>query len=74
VRAGTALLSGGEKETTTERALYDKVNVSLAEAVSSGNCDVERKLAGGCIESRCSTGGAAISSASNETADPIHSD
>jgi len=48
--------------------VVDKVNVSLAEAVSSGNCDVGRRSARGCIESRCSTGGAMM------TADhiPIH--
>jgi len=34
--------------------VIDKVNVNLAKAVSGGNCDVGRKLAGGCIESRCS--------------------
>jgi len=38
--------------------VVDKVNVSLAKAVSGGSCDVGRKLAGGCIVSRCSTGGA----------------
>ena len=56
--------------------VVDKVNVSLAEAVSGGNSDVGRKLAGGCIGSRYSTSGATISSAWNETADciPIHSD
>jgi len=43
--------------------VVDKVNVSLAKAVSGGNCDVGRKLARGCIESRCSTGGVTISSA-----------
>jgi len=57
VRAGTALLSGGEGDDDGKGTrVIDKVNVSFAEAVSGGNCDVERKLAGSCIESRCSTG------------------
>ena len=43
--------------------VVDKVIVSLAKAVSGGSCGVGRKLAGGCIMSRCSTGGATISSA-----------
>jgi len=43
--------------------VVDKVIASLAKAVSGGNCDVGRKLAGGCVVSRCSTGGATISSA-----------
>jgi len=57
----------GDDDGTGTRVV-DKVNVSPAEAVSGGNCDVGRKLPGGCIESRCSTGGAMM------TADhiPIH--
>jgi len=43
--------------------VVDKVNVSLVKAVSGGNSDAGRQLAGGCIESRCSTCGATISSA-----------
>jgi len=43
--------------------VVDKVNVSLAKVVPGGNCDVGRRLARGCIGSRCSTCGATISSA-----------
>ena len=56
--------------------VVDKVNVSFVKAISGGNYDIERKLARGYIMSRCSTCGATISSAWNETADhiPIYRD